>query len=326
MEYRVLGRSGVRVSPICLGSVFFGTSVPQDEAERIVHAALDHGVNFVDTAEIYQRPHYGAAEESVGRALEGRRHRVVLATKKRYDPAQFRTGGPSDHSLTRHQIITAVEGSLRRLRTDYLDLYYPHRPDPDTALEESLRAFDDLVRAGKVRAIGLSNHPAWQVVEALWIADRHDLSPVVCVQTLYNLLDRSAEAELMPACARHGLSLVPYSPLAGGVLSGKYQAGQPPPPASRAAVFTHTTRGRPGHVPLINERTLGAANRIGEVARELGLTAAQASVAWAAGRPGVASVIFGASRPEQVHENVAGLDRPLSPEEQERLAAAADRS
>lgn len=323
MEYRVLGGSGVRVSPLCLGSVFFGTSVPQDEAERIVHTALDHGINFFDSAEIYQRPHYGAAEESLGRALEGRRHQVVLATKKRYDPAQFRTGGPSDHSLTRHHIVTAVEASLRRLRTDYLDLYYPHRPDPDTALEESLRAFDDLVRAGKVRAIGLSNYPAWQVIEALWIADRRDLSPIVCVQTLYNLLDRSVEAELAPACARHGLSLVPYSPLAGGVLSGKYAAGQPLPPDSRAAVFGHSERGRPGHVPLLTERTLGVAQRVGQVAADLGLTAAQASVAWAASRPGVASVIIGASRTVQVPELVAALDRKLSPEEQERLSAAA---
>jgi 1-deoxyxylulose-5-phosphate synthase len=229
MEYRVLGSSGVRVSPICPGSVFFGTIVPQAEANRIVH----------------------------------------------------------------------------------------------TALEESLRAFDDLVRAGKVRAIGLSNYPAWQVVEALWIADRRNLSPIVCVQTLYNLLDRTVEADLMPACARHGLSLVPYSPLAGGVLSGKYQAGQPLPPASHAAVFGHSERGRPGHVPLLTERTLGVAQRVGRVAAELGMTAAQASVAWAVSRPGVASVIIGASRAAQVVELVAALDKQHSTEDQERLAAAA---
>lgn len=156
VEYRLLGGTGMRVSPLCLGSVFFGTAVPQPEADRIVCTALDHGINFVDTAEIYQRPAYGAAEESVGLALRGRRHAVVLATKKRYDPRQFRSGGPSDHGLSRHHIVTAVEQSLRRLRTDYLDLYYPHHVDPDTSLEESLRAFDDLVRAGKVHYIHVS--------------------------------------------------------------------------------------------------------------------------------------------------------------------------
>lgn len=324
MEYRLLGRTGMRVSPLCLGSVFFGTGVPQAEVNRIFDAALDAGINFVDTAEIYQRPAYGAAEESVGIALEGQRHRVVLATKKRYDPRQFRTGGPSDHSLSRHHIVTAVEASLRRLRTDYLDLYYPHHVDPDTSFEESLRAFDDLVRAGKVRAIGLSNHPAWKVVEALWIADRRSFSPVACVQTLYNLLDRSAERELGPACTQFGLSLVPYSPLAGGVLTGKYAAGQPLPPDSRAATFDHREAGRPGHVPLLNDATLGAAARLGAVARELGITSAQASVAWVARRPAVASVIFGVSRADQIAENVAALDVRLTGEDQDWLAAAVD--
>jgi aryl-alcohol dehydrogenase-like predicted oxidoreductase len=324
VEYRLLGGTGMRVSPLCLGSVFFGTTVPQPEVDRIVHAALDQGINFFDTAEIYQRPAYGAAEESLGIALEGRRHQVVLATKKRYDPCQFRTGGPSDHGLSRHHIVTAVEASLRRLRTDYLDLYYPHHVDPDTSFEGSLRAFDDLVRSGKVRSIGLSNHPAWKVIEALWIADRRGFSPVACVQTLYNLLERSAERELVPACVEYGLSLVPYSPLAGGVLTGKYVASQPPPPESRAATFTHNTSGRPGHVPLLNDRTLGAAARLGAVADELGISPAQASVAWVAHRPTVASVIFGASRADQIAENVAALGARLTPEDQDRLAAAID--
>lgn len=324
MEYRLLGGTGMRVSPLCLGSVFFGTTVPQPEVNRIVDAALDQGINFLDSAEIYQRPAYGAAEESLGIALEGRRHRVVLATKKRYDPRQYRTGGPSDHSLSRHHIVTAVEASLRRLRTDYLDLYYPHHVDPDTSFEESLRAFDDLVRSGKVRAIGLSNYPAWKAIEALWIADRRSLSPVVCVQSLYNLLERSPERELLPVCTQFGLSLVPYSPLAGGVLTGKYVADQPPPADSRAATFTHNAAGRPGHVPLLNERTLGAAARLGDVARALGISSAQASVAWVAHQPTVASVIFGASRVEQIAENVAALEVRLSPEDQVRLAAAVD--
>ena len=322
MEYRLLGRTGIRVSPICLGSVFFGSTVEQPEVDRIVHAAVDQGVNFFDSAEIYQRPLYGAAEESLGLALKGRRHQVVLATKKRYDPGRYRTGTPADHSLSRHDIMTGVEGSLKRLQTDYLDLYYPHHVDPDTSFEESLRAFDDLVRAGKVRAIGLSNHPAWKVVEALWIADRRNLSPAVCVQTLYNLLDRSAERELQPACAQYGLSLVPYSPLAGGVLTGKYVRGAAPPPESRAATFGHSEQGRPGHVPLLNERTLGAVERLRAFARELGTTPARLSIAWVLQQPGVASVILGASRREQIDDNVAGLDLRLSPEDLARVAAA----
>jgi aryl-alcohol dehydrogenase-like predicted oxidoreductase len=322
VEYRLLGRTGIRVSPLCLGSVFFGSTVEQPEVNRIVHAALDHGVNFFDSAEIYQRPLYGAAEESLGQALKGRRHQAVLATKKRYDPGRFRSGTPADHSLSRHHIITGVEGSLRRLQTDYLDLYYPHHVDPDTAFEESLRAFDDLIRAGKVRAIGLSNYPAWKVIEALWIADRRNLSPLVCVQTLYNLLDRSAERELQAACLNYGLSLVPYSPLAGGVLTGKYAPGAPPPPASRAATFGHSEQGRPGHVPLLNDRTLNAVRRLSTIARELGTTPARLSIAWVLQQPGVASVILGASRREQIDDNVAGLDLQLSADDLERVAAA----
>jgi aryl-alcohol dehydrogenase-like predicted oxidoreductase len=324
VEYRLLGRTGIRVSSICLGSVFFGTGVEQPEVDRIVHSALDQGVNFFDSAEIYQRPHYGAAEASLGQALKGRRHQAVLATKKRYEPARFRTGTPSDHGLSRHDIITGVEGSLKRLQTDYLDLYYPHHVDPDTSFEESLRAFDDLIRAGKVRAIGLSNYPAWKVIEALWIADGRNLSPVVCVQTLYNLLDRSAERELIPACTSYNLSLVPYSPLAGGVLTGKYARGAAPPPESRAATFEHSQQGRAGHVPLLNERTLGAVERLGALATEFGTTPARLSIAWVLQQPGVASVILGASRRQQIDENAAGLSLRLSPDELLRLAAAMD--
>jgi aryl-alcohol dehydrogenase-like predicted oxidoreductase len=326
MQYRPLGRTGLEVSPLCLGTVFYGTYVPADEAVRIVHAALDRGVDFFDTAEIYQRPHYGAAEELLGRALEGRRSRVVLATKKRRDPDGYRSGGPGDHRLSRTQIVRAVEGSLRRLRTDHVDLYYAHHPDPTVPLEESLRAFDDLVRAGKVRYAALSNFRGWQVVEALWIAERAGLAPIAGVQTLYNLLDRSAERELLPACAGHGLAVVPYSPLAGGVLTGKYRPGSEPPPGSRAATFGRAATGRPGHVPVLSQPNLAAAERVAAVAAELGMTAAQASLAWLLHQPTVASVIVGASSVAQLEENLSALEPRLDEVALAALAAAADRS
>jgi aryl-alcohol dehydrogenase-like predicted oxidoreductase len=324
VQYRLLGSTGVRVSVISLGTVFYGSQVPAPNAIGIIHAALDRGVNFLDTAEIYQRPAYGAAEEVVGQALQGRRHAVVLATKKRRDPDQFRTETPSDHGLSRHQIVSAVEGSLKRLRTDYIDLYYPHHVDPNVDLEVTLRAFDDLLRAGKVRAIGLSNFPAWLTVEALWIADRRNLERVTCVQTLYNLLERGAERELLPACRRHGLSLVPYSPLAGGVLSGKYDPDRAPPPDSRAATVGYASAGRPGFIPVLSKGNLLASSRIGAVARELGLTPGQAAISWVLHQPNVASVIVGASSIAQLEENLSAADVVLDFETRARLVAAAD--
>ncbi|HEY3081059.1 MAG TPA: aldo/keto reductase [Chloroflexota bacterium] len=324
MQYRPLGRTGVDVSALCLGTVFYGSYVPDADALRIVHAALDRGINFFDTAEIYHRPHYGAAEELLGRALEGRRRGVVLATKKRRDPDVYRTGGPGDHRLSRGQIVAAVEGSLRRLRTDHIDLYYAHHPDPTVPIEESLRAFDDLVRTGKLRYVALSNYSGWQVVEALWIAERAGLVPIVGVQTLYNLLDRAAERELLPACARYGLAAVPYSPLAGGVLTAKYGRDGGPPPGSRAATFGHAAAGRPGHVPVLSQPNLAAAERVAALAAELGTTATRASLAWVLHQPAIASVIVGASSVGQLDENLTAFELALDAPALASLAAAAD--
>lgn len=320
MDYRLLGRTGVRVSALCLGTVYFGSQTPEAEAIRVVHAALDLGINFIDTAEIYMRPHYGAAEATLGRALQGRRHRVVLATKKRYDPTPFRAGGPDDHGLARHQIIVGVEGSLRRLGTDYIDLYYPHHVDPEVAPEVWLRAFDDLVRTGKVRAIGLSNFPAWRMIETLWTADRRHLTPPACVQTLYNLLDRDAERELAPACQAYGLSLLPYSPLAGGVLTAKYGPTGAAPLDSRAARVGHRDAGRPGHIPVLSERNLTVARALADLADACRATPAQLGIAWLLGQPLVASVIFGASSVAQLEENSRAADLPLDDATRERLA------
>lgn len=332
MQYRTLGRTGLRVSSVCLGTVYFGSQIPHDESARIIHRALDLGVNFIDTAEIYMRPHYNAAEDAVGRALDGRRDEVILATKKRYDPRSFRTGGPGDHGLSRHQIMRAVEQSLRRLRTDYLDLYYPHHQDPEVDLEETLRAFEDLVRSGKVLHIGLSNYPAWQVVTALWTADRRNFAPIACVQTLYNLLDRDVERELIPACQRYGLGLVPYSPLAGGVLTGKYRPEDPrastpqPPPGSRAALVGFATRGRPAHIPVLSERNVALARRLAALADERGETAARLAIAWTLHQPQVTSVIMGASSVAQLEENCAAGDLALSQDDVAAITALTDSS
>src|SRR4029453_203897 len=219
MEYSLLGPTGVKVSKICLGTATFGVAPDAQEAGRVVHAALDAGINFFDTANVYgatptfDRP--GAppaserepAEQLLGRALVGRRDDVVIATKsgeRRFDPAA---------GLSRRYVIQQVEHSLRRLGTDYIDLYYAHFPDPDTPLEQTLSAYDDLVRQGKLRYVALSNYPAWQVTHALWIADDRRLTAPVCVQVKYNLVDRTAERELAPACVRFGLSIVPFAPL-----------------------------------------------------------------------------------------------------------------
>ena len=325
MEYRTLGRTGLRVSSLCLGTVYFGTQVDEQEARRIINRALDLGVTFLDTAEIYMRPRYGISEDIVGRALAGRRHDVVLATKKRYDPAAYRTGTSSDHGLSRQQIITAIEGSLRRLRTDYVDLYYPHHVDPSVPFEESLGAFDDLVRSGKVRYVGLSNYPAYKIVRSLWIADARGFVPVACAQSLYNLLDRGAERELIPACQRFGLGLVPYSPLAGGVLSGKYGGSiDEIPSGSRAARGGYVVRGRPGHIPVLSERNVAIAHRLAAVAAEYGETAARLAVAWVLHQPAVTSTILGASAVDQLEQNVGAADIRLDQSTLAAIATCAD--
>jgi aryl-alcohol dehydrogenase-like predicted oxidoreductase len=327
VQYRHLGHTGAQVSALCLGTVYYGTQVAPEEAERVIHRALDLGLNFIDTAENYLRPRHGIAEEVVGQALLGRRHEVFLATKKRYDPGIVRTGTPKDHGLSRGQIMLAIEGSLRRLRTDYVDLYYPHQVDPETPLDETLRAFEDLVRSGKVRYVGLSNHPAWKTIEALWLADRHGYQPVSCTQVLYNLLDREIERELVPCCDAHGLGLVPYSPLAGGVLSGKYNAGTEAVPAgSRAALSGFRTNGRPGHIPVLNERNLRASRQLANLADAFGETAASLAIAWILHQPLVSSVIFGASTINQLEANIAAADVCLTPDQLAGITACAEES
>ena len=227
MQYSVLGSTGVKVSRICLGTATFGVAPTAQDADQLVGAAIDLGINFVDTADVYgnmpvfDRPGAPAAaerepaEQILGRALRGRRDEMVIATKSNGIVGH----NINDRGLSRRHIIRQVETSLRRLETDYIDLYYAHDPDPDTPLEQTLAAYDDLIRQGKIRYVGLSNHPAWQVTQALWIADDRRLQAPVATQVKYNLIDRAAERELGPASERFGLSIVPYAPLHGGLLA-----------------------------------------------------------------------------------------------------------
>ena len=227
MDHRLLGRTGVRVSPLCLGAMNFGGGTGESDAVRMVHAALDAGINFVDTADVYNA---GDSERIVGKALAGRRDKVILATK-----VHGRTGlGPNDQGNSRLHVLRACDASLRRLGTDYIDLYQVHRPSPDIPVDETLGALTDLVRAGKVRYIGCSTHPAWMVMEALAVSERLGLARYVSEQPPYNLLDRRIENELIPLAQRHGLAILPWAPLAQGVLAGRYPADGaacPPIPA-----------------------------------------------------------------------------------------------
>src|SRR5262245_55890699 len=231
MHYLPLGRTGVRVSPLGLGTFNFPDPTPEEEAIQIVERALDAGINLVDTADSYNG---GESERVVGRALakSGRRDQVVLATK-----VYFPTGpGPNDRGNSRRHVIASCERSLTRLQTDYIDLYQIHRPDPDTPVEETLGALTDLVRAGKVRYVGCSTHPAWQVMEALMVGELRGLVRYVSEQPPYNLLDRRIENELVPLCRQYGLAIIPWAPLAQGVLAGRYADAARPPADSRAAL------------------------------------------------------------------------------------------
>lgn len=301
MKYTTLGRTGMRISRVSLGCWRFGVETDEATATKLIHHALDKGINLIDTANIYAG---GVSEEIVGRAIKGRRHEVVLATKvwgKMGD-------GPNDRGLSRYHIMRAVEDSLRRLQTDHIDLYQIHAVDPDTPLEETLDALDDLVRQGKVRYIGVSNHPAWMTCKALWISDVKGYACFVSAQPRYNLLDRKAEEELIPLCIDQGIGIINYSPLAQGLLSGKYRKGQEPPEGSRFARYEHMRR-------MLTDDVLDRVERLAKYAEERGYTVAQLAIAWLLAKPGVTSPILGATSIEQLDENLKGVEWELTPEE-----------
>jgi aryl-alcohol dehydrogenase (NADP+) len=303
MLYTTLGNTGIRVSRLCLGSVQFHMQTGVSDTHRILDRALDLGVNFIDTADIYDN---GAVEEYIGGWLPAHRQQVVLATKVR-----GRMGpSPNDTGLNRVHIMQAVEDSLRRLHTDYIDLYQMHAPDPSTPVEVTLRALDDLVHQGKVRAIGCSNYAAWELCKSLWVSDRRNLVRFESVQPRYNLLAREIEAELLPLCLSEGVGVIPYNPLAGGLLSGKHRWGEPVAPGTRFAVRADLYKARYWH-----EATLQAVERLKPVAQAAGRSLAQYAIAWVLHHPAITSAIAGATSKAQLDENVLAVDKPLSDEE-----------
>jgi aryl-alcohol dehydrogenase-like predicted oxidoreductase len=304
MKYRHLGRSGLKVSEIAYGNwITHGSQVGQDVAAACVAAALDEGITTFDTADVYAGTR---AEEVLGRALRGVRRESVEIFTKVYWP----TGpGPNDTGLSRKHVMESAHGSLRRLQTDYLDMYQAHRFDHETPLEETLRAFDDLVRQGKVLYIGVSEWRAEQIAAALKIAGEMGLDRIVSNQPQYNMLWRVIEAEVIPLCEREGIGQIVWSPIAQGVLTGKYQPGAAPPAASRA-----TDASGSGFISrLLTDDILGRVQRLRPLAEAAGLTMAQLAVAWTLQNPNVSAAIIGATRPEQVRENVRASGVLLEP-------------
>jgi aryl-alcohol dehydrogenase-like predicted oxidoreductase len=282
MEYRVLGQTGVRVSALALGTANFADPTPEDEAKQILERAIDAGVNLIDTGDSYGK---GEAERIIGRALRksGLRKHVLLTTKV-FPP----TGpGPNDRGSSRLHILRACEESLERLQTDYIDVYFIHRFDPDTHQEETLAALDDLVRSGRVRYVACSTHPAWRVMEALAISDRRGYARYCCEQPPYNLLDRRIENELIPLCLEHGLGVIPWSPIAQGVLAGRYANATAYPDGSRAA-------NRGGiYAERINQPGIEVGKRFVALANEAGIPPVQLAVLWVKDQPGVTAPIVG---------------------------------
>ena len=317
MEYRALGRSGLRVSVLTMGTMTFGGtgafadvgSTDTEEAERQVDMCLDAGVNLIDTADVYSS---GLAEEILGQVLRGRRDQVLLATKVRMGMGR----GPNDSGLSRHHIISGCEASLRRLGTDHIDLYQVHEWDGQTPLEETLHALDDLVRSGKVRYVGASNYTSWQLMKAVGIAGRLDLAPLVSHQIYYSLQAREAEYELIPLAVDQGLGVLVWSPLAGGLLSGKYRRNHQAPVGSR-----HLSDW--GEPPVYDPEGLyDLVEILIGIAEQHEVSAAQVALAWTLGRPGVTSLVVGARTGDQLADNLEAASLRLTDEERARLDAA----
>ncbi|HNT75447.1 MAG TPA: aldo/keto reductase [Anaerolineae bacterium] len=301
MDYRSLGRTGVMVSPLCLGAMNFGGPTDEADSIAIINFALDGGINFIDTANVYNG---GESERIVGKALKenGKREHVVLATK-----VHGRIGnGPNDQGNSRYHILKACEDSLRRLQTDTIDLYQLHRPDLVVPQDETLRACDDLVRAGKVRYIGCSTHPAWMVMEALATSEQLGIARYISEQPPYNLLDRRIENELVPLCQKYGLALLPWSPLAGGILAGRYQQKDAYPEGSRAERSGAMFRDR------VTQTALDVAVTLGQMAQERGLTSSQLALLWCKDQPGVTAPIIGPRTMAHLEDALPLLEITLS--------------
>jgi aryl-alcohol dehydrogenase-like predicted oxidoreductase len=303
MHYRTLGRTGIKVSPYALGAMMFGAmgNPDHDDAIRIIGKALDAGINFIDTADAYSR---GESEEIVGQALKGRRSQVVLATKVHLPMGD----DPNQRGNSRRWIMTAVENSLRRLQTDYIDLYQIHRPDPDTDIEETLSALSDLIHNGKVRVIGSSAMPASDIVEAQWVAERRGLERFRTEQPAYSILNRGIEAEVLPVAQRYGMGTLVWSPLAKGMLTGRIRKGQQTD-LRRAAMLTSFS----------DERRLDVVEQIIPLAEKAGLPMTHLAMAFAIAHPGVTSAILGPRTMEQFDDLLAGVDVTLTDEILDRI-------
>ncbi|AEV81333.1 aldo/keto reductase [Actinoplanes sp. SE50] len=295
MSYRRLGESGLVVSVVGIGCNNFGRKLDADGTREVVDAAFDAGITLFDTADIYGTPH-GSSEELLGAALKGRRDEVVLATKFGMDMAGL-NGRDFGARGSRRYIVRAVEASLRRLETDYIDLYQLHEPDPATPIEETLSALDDLVRAGKVRYLGNSNFSGWQIADADWTARAADLTPFISAQNRYSLLHRDVEIEVVPACERFGLGLLPFFPLDSGLLSGKYRRGEKPAAGTRLA--------QDRYAPWLEHADWNRIDALTAFGAERGHSLLEVAIAGLAARPAVTSVIAGATTPDQVHANAA---------------------
>jgi aryl-alcohol dehydrogenase-like predicted oxidoreductase len=309
MELRRLGGSGLKVSAIGLGGNTFGATVDGDEAVGVIRRALELGITFIDTADVYSR---GRSEELIGKAIAGRRSQVVIATKVRGSMGE----GPYAGGLSRRWITQAAEDSLRRLGTDFIDLYQAHAPDEETPLEETLRGMDDLVRQGKVRYVGCSNYGAWQLVQALGISERAGIARWVSVQPRWNVVEGLDDPHLLPACREFGVGIIPYTPLASGMLTGKYRGGEDPPSGTRA-----------GDLPRIRQRFtdagLAAVERLRPWAEARGRTTGELAIAWLLAHTEVSTVIVGARTAQQVDQNARAVSWSLTPQERDEVAQLA---
>ena len=315
MEYRKLGSTGLKVSEICFGTATFGWHTDEEEAARMLDLFLEEGGNFVDTADIYSAwakgSWAGRSEEIIGKWVKssGKRHRIVLATKCRSAMGPL----PNDQGLSRRHIMDAVEASLRRLNTDFIDLYQTHAMDHDTPIEETMRALDDLVRQGKVRYVGCSNYSAWRLCQALWASDKHDLARYECVQPYYNLIDRAGfERELAGLVREEGLAVIPYSPQAMGFLTGKFRGMDAAPENTRGTID-------PRMKTYFTDRNFALLDAMEEIGGQYGKSMAQVSLAWMLSNPLITAPIVGARNSEQLRESIGAAGFRLSGEQMTRL-------
>ncbi len=309
MEYRSLGRTGTKVSQLCLGCMLFGGRTEEAEGIEIIDCAIEAGINFLDTANVYNQ---GRSEEVVGKALQrnGKRDEIILATKVHGTMGEEDPNAQGNH---RRHIIEQCEASLRRLQTGWLDLYQIHRPMSDIPIDETLRALDDLIRAGKVRYVGTSTYAAWQLMESLWVAKELGLNRFVCEQPPYHLLDRRIERELVPFAQTYGFALIPWSPLAGGFLTGKYQRGKEPPAEARYS----RDGGRADE--LLNDRAFDVLDTVEKLAAEKECTYSQLALAWCAQQPAITSPIIGPRTRQQLEDNLGAVEVQITEDDRQRL-------